>query len=302
MATKTTVGATKNEFPIKPAESMLPVIAGHTVFIVADTETTGFGAYDDILEIGAVKIDADTHKVIQSFSTYCRMKNHKKVPQKIIDLTGIHTEDVSEAPKIEIVLPAFRQFVGDAPIVFHNAAFDWRMLGTKYKLLGTRLNNEVICTMKLFKYLHPEAEASNLDYITRFYGNPIVGHHRAVTDCKWTAAAFCRMREEVLTIDVEPVMDLDMLASQQAKPVMTMAELNTQCRILRVNGWQKGKVKRIYCTTNLADICYDLGEHVWNVVRKKTDRDLDINIMSRFVLGYLGCSLMEFQEKYAPPA
>ncbi len=195
MATK--IGAPKNEFPIKSAESMLPVIAGNTVFVVADTETTGFGAYDDILEIGAVKIDVETHKVIQSFSTYCRMKNHQKVPQKIVDLTGIHTEDVAEAPKIETVLPAFRQFVDGCPIVFHNAAFDWRMLGNKYKLLGTRLNNDVICTMKLFKYLHPEAEASNLDFITKFYGTPIVGHHRAVVDCKWTAAAFCKMRDEV---------------------------------------------------------------------------------------------------------
>ena len=129
MATK--IGAPKNEFPIKSAESMLPVIAGNTVFVVADTETTGFGAYDDILEIGAVKIDVETHKVIQSFSTYCRMKNHQKVPQKIVDLTGIHTEDVAEAPKIETVLPAFRQFVDGCPIVFHNAAFDWRMLGNK---------------------------------------------------------------------------------------------------------------------------------------------------------------------------
>ena len=98
MATK--IGAPKNEFPIKSAESMLPVIASNTVFVVADTETTGFGAYDDILEIGAVKIDVETHKVIQSFSTYCRMKNHAKVPQKIVDLTGIHTEDVAGAPKI----------------------------------------------------------------------------------------------------------------------------------------------------------------------------------------------------------
>lgn len=300
MATK--IGAPKNEFPIKPVESMLPVIASNTVFVVADTETTGFGAYDDILEIGAVKIDVETHKVIQSFSTYCRMKNHQKVPQKIVDLTGIQTEDVAEAPKIETVLPAFRQFVDGCPIVFHNAAFDWRMLGNKYKLLGARLNNEVICTMKLFKHLHPEAEASNLDFITKFYGTPIVGHHRAVVDCKWTAAAFCKMREEVLSTGVEPVMNLDILVGQQSMPAMTMAELNTQCRILRVNGWKKGKVQRIYCTTNLADVCYDLGEHVWNVVRKRTDRDLDINVVSKFILSYLGCSLIEFQEKYAPSA
>lgn len=82
MATK--IGAPKNEFPIKSAESMLPVIAGNTVFVVADTETTGFGAYDDILEIGAVKIDVETHKVIQSFSTYCRMKTIRRFHRRLL--------------------------------------------------------------------------------------------------------------------------------------------------------------------------------------------------------------------------
>ena len=51
MATK--IGAPKNEFPIKSAESMLPVIAGNTVFVVADTETTGFGAYDDMPNVNS---------------------------------------------------------------------------------------------------------------------------------------------------------------------------------------------------------------------------------------------------------
>ena len=138
-----TIG-TQKEFAIKQAADMLPVVSNNKVFIVADTETTGFGAYDDILEIGAVRIDAETRKVIQSFSTYCRMKNHKKVPPKIVDLTGITTADVADAPNIETVLTAFRQFIGDTPLVFHNAGFDLRMLGTKYKLLGVMLSVVVI--------------------------------------------------------------------------------------------------------------------------------------------------------------
>ena len=56
-----TIGNQK-EFAIKQAADMLPVVSNNKVFIVADTETTGFGAYDDILEIGAVKIDAETRK------------------------------------------------------------------------------------------------------------------------------------------------------------------------------------------------------------------------------------------------
>lgn len=294
---------TQKEFSIKTASEMLSVVANNKVFIVADTETTGFGAYDDILEIGAVKIDTETRKVIQSFSTYCRMKNHKKVPAKIVELTGIQTADVADAPNIETVLTAFRQFVGDLPIVFHNAAFDWRMLGTKYKLLGVKLTNEVICTMKLFKHLHPEAEASNLEFITTYYGTPIVGHHRAVVDCKWTAAAFCKMREEVLSSqDLEPVLSMEDLVAKPKEPPVSLDELERRCVILRVQGWKKGRQKRIYCTTNMVDFCYDLNEHVWNVVRNKTGRDMDLNALSSFVLNRLGLSLPDFQTKYAPPA
>ena len=294
---------TQKEFSIKTASEMLSVVANNKVFIVADTETTGFGAYDDILEIGAVKIDTGTRKVIQSFSTYCRMKNHKKVPAKIVELTGIQTADVADAPNIETVLTVFRQFVGDLPIVFHNAAFDWRMLGTKYKLLGVKLTNEVICTMKLFKHLHPEAEASNLEFITTYYGTPIVGHHRAVVDCKWTAAAFCKMREEVLSSqDLEPVLSMEDLVAKPKEPPVSLDELERRCVILRVQGWKKGRQKRIYCTTNMVDFCYDLNEHVWNVVRNKTGRDMDLNALSSFVLNRLGLSLLEFKTKYAPPA
>lgn len=301
MGYATTLGK-KKEFSIKSAEEMLPVVAKNSVFIVADIETTGFGAYDDILEIGAVKIHPDTKKIVQSFSSYCRMKNHKKVPDKITELTGICTKDVADAPNIETVLSAFQRFVETTPIVFHNAAFDWRMLGTKYKLIGRQLSNEVICTMKLFKYLHPDAGASNLDYITKYYGTQIVGHHRAVVDCKWTAAAFCKMRAEVMDSGIQPLFDTEALATKPSQPAISLEELRKQCVLYRISGWKKGKQKRIYCTTNLADFFFDLNEHVWNVSRKKTSRDLDTDALAKFVLGHLGLGLTEFQSKYAPPA
>lgn len=302
MGSKTNIGTPKKEFAVKSVEEMFPIVINNSVFIVADTETTGFSTYDDILEIGAVKIDTEKHKIIQSFSSYCKMKNHNKVPAKITTLTGIRTEDVLDAPNIETVLSAFRQFVGNTPIVFHNAAFDWRTLGNKYKLLGTHLTNDVICTMKLFKYLHPEAGASNLEYITQYYGTPIDGHHRAVVDCKWTAASFCKMRDELLALGVQPVMDMAKMMPKQTTPAVSLSELEQNCVLHRISGWRKGKRERIYCTTNMADFYYDLNDHVWNVCRKKTNRDLDIDVLSKFILNRLGIGLSEFKSKYAPPA
>ena len=290
--------ATKVEFPVKKAEEILPVVANSKIFIVADTETTGFGAYDDIIEVGAVKIDADSKKVLKSFSTYCGLRIHKKVPPKITELTTIRTEDLAGAPNIETVLAQFKVFVGSDPIVFHNASFDWRMLNTKYKVLGTKLNNECICSMKLFKYLHPEVGGSNLEVVTDFYGCPIEGHHRAVVDCKWTAAAFCKMRQEVLAQGLEPTIQGTIFQAAPVK-VLTLADLQSGCIIHRISGWKKDSRRRIYCTTNVADFFYDVNNHVWNVARNKTSYDLDVNALASFILGRLGVSLTEFQEKYA---
>lgn len=291
------INTSRVEFPVKKAEDVLSLIADTKVFIVADIETTGFGPYDDIIEIGAVKIDADSKKVLRSFSTLCSMRNHKKVPAKITELTTIRTEDLAGAPNIEVVLSRFKAFVGDDPIVFHNASFDWRMLNTKYKMLGTRLNNECICSMKLFKFLHPEVGGSNLEVVTTYYGSRIEGHHRAVIDCKWTAAAFCRMRDEVLSITQEITLGGPLPNTAPVK-TLSLTDLQNSCIIQRISGWNKKGQHRIYCTTNVADFFYDVTNHVWNVARNKTSYDLDINALAQFVLGKLGISLTEFQERY----
>jgi len=292
----------KAEFPLKSIEEVLPIIAGARTFIVADTETTGFGAYDDIIEIGAVRIDTETRKIMAQFSTYCQMKNHKKVPPKITELTGIRTEDLVGAPNIETALTEFKKFIGSDPLVFHNAAFDWRMLNTKYKMLGTRLHNECICSFRLFKYLHPEVGSGNLDVVTSYYGTPIVGHHRAYVDCKWTAAAFCRMRQEVIDQGITPSLtgdDPNLFTPAQPKTI-TLDDLNRRCMVQRITGWKKNKVQRIYCTTNMADFFYDLNQHVWNVARNKTDADLNTDVLAKFILNHLNLDLAAFQARYAP--
>lgn len=296
------INTKKAEFPLKKVDELLPVIMGAKIFVIADIETTGFGSFDDIIEIGAVKLDTGTKKIVGQFSTYCKMKNHKRIPPEITELTTIRTEDLDGAPNVETALSKFKSFVGTTPLVFHNAAFDWRMLNTKYKLLGTKLNNECICTRRLFEYLHPEVEGSNLEIVTSYYGSPIEGHHRAYVDCKWTAAAFCRMRQEVIEQGLP--LNMDSQASLFTPPtpvkVLTADDLNKHCIIQKISGWKKGKIRRIYCTTSVADFFYDIVNHVWNVVRNKTDYDLDIDILAKFILGRLGLNLGEFQERYAP--
>jgi len=205
---------------------------------------------------------------------------------------------LNDAPSLEAVLTAFRQFIQDYPLCFHNASFDWRMLNTKYKPLGWQLSNEVLCTQRLFRYLHPECHASNLEYVTGYYGKPIEGHHRASVDCKWTAACYRKMREEIL-VKNPPVWTTDSNSSNCAvRKELTYMQLEKEGIVRRVAGWKKGRKSRIYCTTNFADFFYDLTDQVWRVVRNKTGMNVNVTDLSRFVLTKLGMDQNEFVQQY----
>lgn len=288
-------------YPIKSAEAVIPLVLQEKEVIFADLETTGFGAYSDITEIGAIKVNVDTGKVLSRFSTLVHLKIQKRVPKKIEELTGITTEMLEDAPSLERVLPAFQQFLGDSVVSFHNAQFDWPMLQKKYACIGQQLNNEVICTVKLFRFLHPEQKLSNLDAVTAFYGAPIEGHHRAYVDCKWTAASYRKMRQELLAMQDNLQISMSD-AAPTAKKVheMTLNELMASCIVHRITGWEKGGKSRIYCTTSIADFYYDLKEHVWNVARKKVPYNLNVETLSKFILQKLKMDQMQFESYYAP--
>ena len=91
-------------------------------YVAFDIETTGLNPkYDKIIEIGAVRVrdgePADT------FSTF--INPGKSLPERIVELTGIHDEDVAGAPYIDALLEPFLSFVGDDVLLGHNFLFDY---------------------------------------------------------------------------------------------------------------------------------------------------------------------------------
>ena len=227
--------ATGPQFPIKSAEEVLPLVFSEKEIIFADLETTGFSDYDDITEIGAVRVDIEAGKIVNRFSTFVHLKNKKTVPEKITELTGITTEMLEDAPSMERALSEFYKYIGNTVLSFHNAPFDWRMLQKRYQFLGKTLTNEVICTVKLFKYLHPDLKA-NLDTVCEYYGTPIVGHHRAVVDCAWSAACYRKMREEILALqDSGQISLIESSVQKKSAREISLREMRETCRILRIS-------------------------------------------------------------------
>ena len=97
-----------------------------TTFVVVDLETTGGrasgdgGNVDAITEIGAVKVRGGA--VLGELATL--VDPGRSIPPQIVELTGITSAMVHDAPKIDTVLPAFLEFARGAVLVAHNAGFD----------------------------------------------------------------------------------------------------------------------------------------------------------------------------------
>ena len=93
--------------------------------IVLDTETTGLDPLrgDRLVEIGCIEL----LNSIPSGQTFHRYLNPQRdIPAEAFAVHGLSAEFLRGKPKFEHpeVVDAFLDFVGDAPIVAHNAGFD----------------------------------------------------------------------------------------------------------------------------------------------------------------------------------
>ena len=134
-------------------------------YIVLDFETTGLSArYDKIIEFGAVKISQG--REVDRIDILVNPGIH--IPEKITRITNISDEKVKDAPKIEEALPKIMEFCGDSILVTHNASFDIAFLNQARLDLGMKeIDNGVVDTLQLSRYLFPDARGHRLGLLCR---------------------------------------------------------------------------------------------------------------------------------------
>jgi DNA polymerase-3 subunit epsilon len=162
-------------------------------FVVVDLETTGGrAAPGSIIEIGAYRMEG--RRIAESFQSLVRPR--MRIPRFIAGLTSITDEMVAGAPPIEEVLPAFREFLGDAVMVAHNAQFDRSFLDFEFRrLFGIGITNPVLCTVRMARRLLPSVKRRRLDLLAEHFGLSTEGRHRGLGDA--------RMAAELLSIFLE---------------------------------------------------------------------------------------------------
>ena len=186
-----------------------------TTFVVFDTETTGFnaGGSDQMIEIGAVKICDD--EIVDRFDELIDPGRH--IPDKITALTCISDDMVVGKDNEETVTKKFLEWVGEAPMVAHNAKFDISFLEMAMKKYNLgEFKNTVIDTLELSRTLDQGFARHSLSALVARYNVPWEedAHHRADYDAEGTAKVFAKMINKLTSQNYKTIKDLDKLVSK----------------------------------------------------------------------------------------
>ena len=187
-----------------------------TTYVVFDLETTGFnaGGADSIIEIGAVKIN--NGEIIDRFDEL--INPGRKLPAKITELTNITDEMLEGKDNEENTVKKFKEWVGNLPMVAHNAKFDVSfivMAHSKYNL--GEFTNTVIDTLELSRALDTGYARHSLSALVKRYDVPWdeSAHHRGDYDAEGTALVFHKMLKKLVSRNFETIKDLDKLVSKE---------------------------------------------------------------------------------------
>lgn len=163
--------------------------------IVLDTETTGLDPQtgDRIVEIGAVEL-VNHLPTRRTFHRYLDPQRH--VPQEAFAVHGLSTEFLAGKPRFADVAAELVEFLGDARLVIHNAAFDMAFLNAELGRAGQAPLPlaRAVDTLGLAKRRFPGAQ-NTLDALCRRFGIDNSGRekHGALLDSELLAEVYLEL-------------------------------------------------------------------------------------------------------------
>jgi DNA polymerase-3 subunit epsilon len=163
--------------------------------IVLDTETTGFDpeSGDRIVEIGAIELSGH----VPTGNTYHQYINpERSMPQDAFEVHGLGDDFLRDKPVFKQIAHAFVDFLGDARLVIHNAAFDMKFINAELRWLGIDPIpwERAVDTLEIARRKFPGSPAS-LDALCRRYGidNSARTLHGALLDSEILAEVYLEL-------------------------------------------------------------------------------------------------------------
>lgn len=163
--------------------------------IVLDTETTGLDPSDGhrVIEIGCVEL-IDHFPTGRTFQYY--LNPERDMPAEAQRIHGISSDFLKDKPLFAGIVEEFLEFIGDSPLVIHNAGFD-------LKFLNHELNRQsrpplsaarAIDTIDIAKNKYPGSRYS-LDELCKRFSIDLSGRslHGALLDAELTAQVYLEL-------------------------------------------------------------------------------------------------------------
>lgn len=197
--------------------------------IVFDTETTGLDPKtgDRLVEIGCVELMG---RIPTGETFHAYYNPERDMPSAAEDVHGLSAAFLSDKPLFADGADALLEFLGDAPLVAHNAGFDFGFLNNELVLAGREpiSLDRMVDTVAIARKKHPGAKAS-LDALCTRYG--IDRSHRvkhgALLDAELLAQVYLELlggRQIGLVLDAR---------IETASASVTVASLQSAERIFR---------------------------------------------------------------------
>lgn len=163
--------------------------------IVLDTETTGMDPEtgDRLVEIGCVELlnHVPTGRVYHQY-----INPERDVPAEAAAVHGLTTERLKNEPVFAQIYTDFLEFIGDAQLVIHNAAFDMKFINAELASVGHKAipSARVTDTLAIARRKFPGSPAS-LDALCRRFGIDNSGRvfHGALLDSELLAEVYLEL-------------------------------------------------------------------------------------------------------------
>lgn len=164
--------------------------------VVLDTETTGLDpeAGHRIVELACLEL---MHHVPtgRSFREY--LNPERDMPEEAARIHGLTADFLADKPRFADVVEGFLDFLGESPLVIHNAQFDLGFLNAELRRLELpQLDSaRAVDTVALARRRFPGAQVS-LDALCRRFeiDNTARSFHGALLDCELLAEVYLELR------------------------------------------------------------------------------------------------------------
>lgn len=164
--------------------------------IVLDTETTGLDPASGhrVVEIGCVEL-INHIRTGNYYHTY--LNPERDMPREAENVHGLSAQFLSDKPLFASVAQSFLEFIGDDPLVIHNAAFDLKFLNAELDAVGLPLIDSArgIDTVFIARKLFPGQPAS-LDSLCKRFNIDLTARtkHGALLDSELLADVYLELR------------------------------------------------------------------------------------------------------------